>query len=105
VLIWDVGQLLAVEFGDDELLCASGWVRRYAGCSGSGGGISGQAGWTYSMALAQGLDVHKGQRLLALEELEGRDLACIEPWCEPSRFLGFEHAMSCHLSREDVTHP
>lgn len=34
VFIWDVGQLLAVEFGDDELSCVSGWVRRYAECSG-----------------------------------------------------------------------
>lgn len=43
---------------------------------------------TYGVALAQGLNVQEGQRLLALEELEGGDLACIEPWCEPSRFLG-----------------
>lgn len=61
------------------------------------GGIPGWAGWTYSMALAQRLDVHKGQRLLALEKLEGRDLACNEPWCEPSRFLGQVRAVTCNV--------
>lgn len=34
MFIWDVGQLLAVEFGDDELLCVSEWIRRHAGCRG-----------------------------------------------------------------------
>jgi hypothetical protein len=93
VLIWDVGQLLAVEFGNDELLCVSGWVKRCAGCSGSGG----RAGYTYSMALAEGLDVHKGQRFLALEELKGRDLACNVLWCEPSRFLDQARAAPCRV--------
>lgn len=48
------------------------------------------------MALAQWLDVHESQRLLALEELEGRDLACIEPWCKPSGFLAQGRVVSCN---------
>ena len=92
MLIWDVGQLLAVVFGDNELLSVSRWVRKYAMYN----GFSGLAG-TYSMTLAQRLDVHEGQRLLTLEELEGGDLACIEPWCEPSRFLGQVRAVPCNV--------
>ena len=69
-----------------------GGLEDKASVAGRGGGFSGRVDWTYSMALAQWLDVHEGQRLVALEELEGGDLACIEPWCEPSRFLGGEAA-------------
>lgn len=36
---------------------------------------------TYGMALAQGLDVQEGQRLVALEELERGDLSYILSGC------------------------
>lgn len=70
VVIGNVGKLLAVELGDDELSHRSlvrwkkfnpHWLRDRA----------------YRMSLGYGADVEKGERLVALEELEAGDLTCI----------------------------
>lgn len=69
-VVGDVCQLLAVVLRDDELRW---WWWSVMGVN-QRGAFNNKT--TYGMTLAQRLDVHEGQGLVALEKLEGGDLSC-----------------------------
>jgi hypothetical protein len=108
ILVGDVGQLGAVELGDDEL-CDSKLASfsRYSNpisihsmsarkpgsttcfkmtCDRCGEGYAKGRGITYRMATAERLDVEESKDLVTLEDLEGRDITYIA-----KRVLAIQH--------------